>query len=247
MDVLFLNLPTNKFLLNNNNLPKRLKLSETGTRIRPRLLDLRTAIINENNSFRTPTWSLPSFVLKPPRRKKPRRCKAGAKGTRDGEDDSSDDDVDEAIHMDGQIPETSDKFVKQVSSRAYDIRRQLKQSMDSSSYDVLEANPWREDSKPVYVLAQGENQLWTMRTRRARREVERELGLLFPKQGKKRTEIGTQMKESDGNTRFRMLVEDVREGVLVFEDKEDAANYCNLLEGCRGQGCAGVAELDASS
>ena len=45
--------------------------------------------------------------------------------------------------------------------------------------------------------------------------MEQELGILFPKQGNKRTEFGTQMKKSDGDTRFRMLVEDVREGVLV--------------------------------
>lgn len=31
---------------------------------------------------------------------------------------------------------------------------------------VLDANPWREISKPVYVLTQKENQLCTMKTRR---------------------------------------------------------------------------------
>ena len=34
---------------------------------------------------------------------------------------------------------------------------------------VLETNPWREDSKPVYVLARSDNQLWTMKTRRSRK------------------------------------------------------------------------------
>lgn len=34
---------------------------------------------------------------------------------------------------------------------------------------VLDANPWRETSKPVYVLTQRENQLCTMKTRRNRR------------------------------------------------------------------------------
>lgn len=46
-------------------------------------------------------------------------------------------------------------------------------------------------------------------------EVERELGLLFSKEGKRRSEIGNQAKQSRGGTKFQMLVEDIREGVLV--------------------------------
>lgn len=47
------------------------------------------------------------------------------------------------------------------------------------------------------------------------REVERELGLLFSKGGTWRSEIGNKSKQSRSGTNFRMLVEDVREGVLV--------------------------------
>ncbi|XP_075484140.1 uncharacterized protein LOC142524193 isoform X2 [Primulina tabacum] len=47
---------------------------------------------------------------------------------------------------------------------------------------VLEAYPWRETSKSVYVLTHQENQVCAMETRRNRWEVERELGLLFPKE-----------------------------------------------------------------
>nr|GEX24330.1 hypothetical protein [Tanacetum cinerariifolium] len=43
-----------------------------------------------------------------------------------------------------------------------------------------------------------------------------------------------------------MLVEDVRDGVLVFEDETEAAKYCDLLQG-GGQGCEGVAEVEAAS
>lgn len=32
----------------------------------------------------------------------------------------------------------------------------------------------------------------------------------------------------------------------VFEDQNDAAKYCDLLQG-GGQGCEGVAEIEASS
>ncbi|KAL3840557.1 hypothetical protein ACJIZ3_025148 [Penstemon smallii] len=173
--------------------------------------------------------------------------------TLSGEDDMEngrkDEELERAMRMDGTIPGTSDAFVKQVSSRAYDIRRHLHQTFDSSSYDgeyvataVLEANPWRDTSKSVYVLTHQENQLCTMKTRRNRSEVERELGLLFSKGEKWRN----QSKKSETSTKFQMLVEDVQEGVLVFEDQSEAARYCDLLQG-GGQGCEGVAEIEASS
>ncbi|KAH9774031.1 hypothetical protein KPL71_013504 [Citrus sinensis] len=164
----------------------------------------------------------------------------------DGDDDDGSEEAERALHLDGTIPGSSNEFVKRVSSRAYDMRRHLQQTFDSSSYDVLEANPWREDSKPVYILTHRENQLCTMKTRRNRSEVERELGLLFSKGRKRRPEIGEQAKQSGGGTKFQMLVEDIREGVLVFEDVNEAARYCDLLQG-GGQGCEGVAEIEASS
>ncbi|KAI3452869.1 hypothetical protein Pfo_009532 [Paulownia fortunei] len=160
----------------------------------------------------------------------------------EGENDRRDEELERALRMDGTIPGTSDAFVKQVSSRAYDMRRHLQQTFDSSSYDVLEANPWRESSKSVYVLTHQENQLCTMKTRRNCSEVERELGLLFSKGGKWRN----QSKQSGTSTKFQMLIEDVQEGVLVFEDQNEAARYCDLLQG-GGQDCEGVAEIEASS
>ncbi|GFP87338.1 hypothetical protein PHJA_000877500 [Phtheirospermum japonicum] len=169
-------------------------------------------------------------------------CKLNGEDEQQGENDRRDEELERAMRMDGTIPGTSDAFVKQVSSRAYDMRRHLQQSFDSSSYDVLEANPWRESSKPVYVLTHQENQLCTMKTRRNRSEIEKELGLLFSKGGTRRN----QSKQSQMGTKFQMLVEDVREGVLVFEDQNDAAKYCDLLQG-GGQGCEGVAEIEASS
>ncbi|CAA0833062.1 Unknown protein [Striga hermonthica] len=171
------------------------------------------------------------------------RCKLGGENDRQGENDRRDEELERALRMDGAIPGTSDAFVKQVSSRAYDMRRHLQQSFDSSSYDVLEANPWRESSKSVYVLTHQENQLCTMKTRRNRSEVERELGLLFSKGMTRRN----QSKQSRTGNKFQMLVEDVREGVLVFEDQNDAARYCDLLQGGGGPGCEGVAEIEASS
>lgn len=46
-------------------------------------------------------------------------------------------------------------------------------------------------------------------------EVERELGLLFSKGGSRRSSIGNQTKQSRSGSKFQMLVEDIREGVLV--------------------------------
>lgn len=46
-------------------------------------------------------------------------------------------------------------------------------------------------------------------------EVERELGMLFSKAGKWSSSTGSQSKQSRSGTKFQMLVEDVREGVLV--------------------------------
>ncbi|KAF9608810.1 hypothetical protein IFM89_011848 [Coptis chinensis] len=129
-------------------------------------------------------------------------------------EESNKEELERALHLDGSIPGSSDEFVKRVSSRAYDMRRNVQQSLDTTSYDVLEANPWRESSKPVYVLTQKENQICTMKTRRSRSEVERELGQLFSKGGKRRPEFGNKTKQSRSGTEFRMLVEDVREGVL---------------------------------
>ncbi|KAL1828836.1 hypothetical protein DCAR_0208098 [Daucus carota subsp. sativus] len=175
-------------------------------------------------------------------------CKLSNQGDVDREkdedknDDEEDEEVKKALQLDGTIPSTSDEFVKQVSSRAYDMRRHLQQSFDSSSYDVLESNPWRDTSKPVYVLTQRENQLCTMKTRRNRSEVESELSKLFSKGGKWRN----QAKQSGKTTKFQMLVEDISDGVLVFEDENEAEKYCDLMQG-GGQGCEGVAEIEASS
>ncbi|GJN30397.1 hypothetical protein PR202_gb18701 [Eleusine coracana subsp. coracana] len=158
------------------------------------------------------------------------------------EGDGDEQEVERAMGMDGGIPGTSGEFLRRVSSRAYGMRRHLMESLDSLTYDVLETNPWREDSKPVYVLARSDNLLWTMKTRRSRGEVERELGKLFSNGGG--SGIGTKSKYSGSN--FNMLVEDIRDGVLVFEDEDDAVRYCDLLEG-GGQGCEGIAEIEASS
>ncbi|CAN6484490.1 unnamed protein product [Victoria cruziana] len=195
---------------------------------------------------------LSSFAYAPARRRRRSAailviCNSSASGQQGADQDPERreaEDVDEALNLDEGIPSTSNEFVKRVSSRAYGMRRQLEQTIRSSSYDVLDANPWKEMSKPVYVLTQRQNQLWTMKTRRSRSEVERELGLLFSKGGSSKG--GNSAKQSASGTKFRMLVEDISDGVLVFEDEQDAARYCDLLQG-GGEDCEGVAELEASS
>ncbi|KAF4396773.1 hypothetical protein F8388_004741 [Cannabis sativa] len=191
-----------------------------------------------------------SSPVKLSRRSWSRRASSKSDGgggtTDDDKDDNGTEEVERALHLDGAIPGTSDEFVKQVSSRAYDMRRHLQQTFDSSSYDVVDSNPWRDPSKPVYVLTQRENQLCTMKIRINRSEVEKELGMLFSKGGKLRSGIGNQTEKSESRSKFQMLVEDVREGLLVFEDENEAVKYCDLLQG-GGKGCEGVAEIEASS
>lgn len=46
-------------------------------------------------------------------------------------------------------------------------------------------------------------------------EVERELGLLFSKGGKRGLGIGSKAKQPRAETSFNMFVEDIRDGVLV--------------------------------
>ncbi|CAA6658237.1 unnamed protein product [Spirodela intermedia] len=130
--------------------------------------------------------------------------------------------------MDGGIPRTSGEFLRRISSRAYGMRRDLQQTLDSISYDVLDSNPWRGNPKPVYVLTQRENQIWTMKTRMNRSGK----GARSPfSRGKRQSDVGNKSKSSSTGFKFRMLVEDIREGVLVFEDEQDAAKYCDLLQG----------------
>lgn len=70
------------------------------------------------------------------------RSSGGGGSTPEDDDADADDDgseqVERALHLDGNIPSTSDEFVKRVSSRAYDMRRHLQQTFDSSSYDGTE-------------------------------------------------------------------------------------------------------------
>jgi len=54
-----------------------------------------------------------------------------------GGDEEESEEVEKALHLDGTIPGTSDEFVRQVSSRAYDMRRKLEQTFDSTSYDGI--------------------------------------------------------------------------------------------------------------
>lgn len=98
-------------------------------------------VLPPSNPFRRHTrrLSLLSTHL-PPRlfstpRARTRRTKEVSCKLSGGVDDGGDEEVERALHMDGKIPGSSDEFLKRVSSRAYDMRRNLHQSLDSSSYD----------------------------------------------------------------------------------------------------------------
>ena len=93
------------------------------------------------HASRTPYSRFPRLVsisLSPcKKRSKDVSCKLRSGGDFKGDDDDGSEEVERALHMDGTIPGTSNEFVKQVSSRAYDMRRHLQQSFASSSYDGM--------------------------------------------------------------------------------------------------------------
>lgn len=67
-------------------------------------------------------------------------CSSGGGGSEgDDEEDEEDEEeevvVDRALGMDGSIPSNANELIKRVSSRAYDIRSKLKNTINSSSYD----------------------------------------------------------------------------------------------------------------
>ncbi|AEE29096.1 plant/protein [Arabidopsis thaliana] len=188
-----------------------------------------------------------------------------------GGDEEESEEVEKALHLDGTIPGTSDEFVRQVSSRAYDMRRKLEQTFDSTSYDeflkdclgslgtvfprrrVLQLNydeencSFLDSTLTCWSPTHGEEirSLFSFLLPMTlailiNSEVEKELGLLFP------SRISNQTKQARPKTKFDMLVEDIRDGVLVFEDVNEAVRYCDLLQG-GGKGCEGVAEIEASS
>ncbi|MFQ6648975.1 hypothetical protein Gotur_021214 [Gossypium turneri] len=174
-----------------------------------------------------------------------RRGEEDGHGGNDDDVDGEKDEVERALHLDGTIPSTSSEFLRRVSSRAYDMRRHLQQSFDSSSYDGKQSSAnfglyffHRINQSCYQPLDSGVNVTSC--------EVETELGLLFSKGGKRSSGFGNKTEQPRSVTKFEMLVEDVREGVLVFEDENEAAKYCDLMQG-GGQGCEGVAEIDASS
>lgn len=75
-----------------------------------------------------------------PFRRRVLEVSCNSRGAASEEEDDGREEVDRALHMDGTIPGTSDEFVKRVSSRAYDMRRHLNQTFDSSSYDGIASN-----------------------------------------------------------------------------------------------------------
>lgn len=90
-------------------------------------------------SFGDLRYPLPRVrVLFGPRSTKLREisCGVGGAGANQGDSDAEDD-MERALSLDGNIPGTSNEFVKRVSSRAYDMRRHLHQTFDSSSYDGI--------------------------------------------------------------------------------------------------------------
>lgn len=117
-------------------------LHPTTNHLRPRLrrLPLTPVILHNRNLCLTSVFGVPRSPHLSRRRLRLREasCRSaggGGAGVPPEDDDDESEQVERALHLDGSIPSTSDEFVKRVSSRAYDMRRHLQQTFDSSSYD----------------------------------------------------------------------------------------------------------------
>ncbi|GAQ86950.1 hypothetical protein KFL_003220120 [Klebsormidium nitens] len=149
-----------------------------------------------------------------------------------------------------EIPATSDEFLRKVSSESYTNLSKQMQEKEEASFEVLERDPWGEDNKMVYVLAQKEESLFTMKVRKDRSDVENEFTTLFPSIGSrqrwKRPEPAKPPAgdEQEPTARFSMHVDTVSEGILVFEDEDEATRFCGLLE-TDGRQDLSVVETDA--
>lgn len=117
-------------------------LPPTTNHLRPRLrrLPLIPVILHNRNLCLTSVFGVPRSPDLSRRRHRLREasCRSaggGGAGVPPEDDDEESEQVERALHLDGSIPSTSDEFVKRVSSRAYDMRRHLQQTFDSSSYD----------------------------------------------------------------------------------------------------------------
>lgn len=75
-----------------------------------------------------------------------------SQGEKEEERERDEEELERALRLDGSIPGTSDEFVKQVYSRAYDMRRHLQQTFDSSSYDGTVTIPYSTISSWFHSL-----------------------------------------------------------------------------------------------
>eukprot|EP00899_Mesostigma_viride_P022880 jgi/Mesvir1/3777/Mv08224-RA.1 len=104
-------------------------------------------------------------------------------------------------------------------------------------FEVLEHDPWYGESKLTYVIARGVDGvegLFTMKTRYQRDDVGDELSWILTK-GR---------PQSPRKNKF-LTVADIREGLLAFEELDDAERYNVLLE-ADGHANLIVAEVESS-
>ncbi|KAK9817731.1 hypothetical protein WJX72_001359 [[Myrmecia] bisecta] len=118
------------------------------------------------------------------------------------------------------MPISPAEFMRQFASPAYvQAQKQLWASV-RGSYEILEGSPWVQ-SRPVFVLAvqqtgRDSSAAYTLRTRVSRPKAEDELTKVL---GRTRP---------DGSSLLR--VEELLDGVVMFESEDDAERFGGLLE-----------------
>ncbi|CAK0750131.1 hypothetical protein CVIRNUC_001966 [Coccomyxa viridis] len=118
------------------------------------------------------------------------------------------------------LPSSPAELLRHIQSDGYKQAQADQAQRVRGSFEILEGSPWLQ-SQPIYVLAvqqpDSEHGLtYTLRVRVSKPEAENELSRVL---GKRR---------ADGSP--LLSVSELRDGIVTFEDGDDAERYGNLLE-----------------
>ncbi|CAL5227825.1 g10853 [Coccomyxa viridis] len=118
------------------------------------------------------------------------------------------------------LPRSPAELLRHIQSDGYKQAQREQAQRVQSSFEILEGSPWLQ-SRPVFVLATQQRDsdqglTYTLRVRVSKPEAESEISRVL---GKKRP---------DGSA--LLSVSELRDGIVTFEDPDDAERYGNLLE-----------------
>lgn len=133
---------------------------------------------------------------------------------------------DETEHsmVDSEVPLTAGAFLRWATSEDQEKARKQLYARAKDQYQILDANPYdATEVRQMHVLtrwvqgAEGETaELFTMRTRN-------------PGPSEMQNDLDRMLKPREGSAGPRITFNDMRDGVLAFEDQDEAQRYCDTL------------------